>query len=108
MRTRRSSRTTEPRDGKSPEVTAIAPSGSFLAISHMTSAGASTEVLRAIDEQYRDAPVPLRLRAPEEIEVLFGAVSSSPPGWWTSPQWRADEKAAPSGLHLLGSVARSG
>ncbi|QXJ25884.1 SAM-dependent methyltransferase [Actinomadura graeca] len=79
--------------------------GSFVAISHVTDAGATPSVLQAIRDQHTETPVPVYVRAPAAIAALFAGHEPLAPGLVDITRWHAHELAPSYALPALGGVA---
>jgi hypothetical protein len=66
------------------------PSGSYLAVSHMSMTGQPREFLERFKAVYDKTANPVRLRSRREIEALFGEFELVEPGVVTLPMWRPD------------------
>ncbi|NEA22617.1 SAM-dependent methyltransferase [Actinomadura bangladeshensis] len=77
--------------------------GSYLAVAHITTEGASPELLERITEQFNGGLIP---RPTPTIEGIFGGLELVPPGLVDVQDWRPDEPGERSELRLLGGVAR--
>jgi hypothetical protein len=82
------------------------PSGSYLALSHLTSEGASDALRAKVDEVYRGAPSPLHFRSREEIEAMFCGLPMEEPGLVDVPLWRPDRNRTLGPMRILGAIAR--
>jgi hypothetical protein len=82
------------------------PSGGYLALSHLTSEGASDELRATVDAVYRDAPAPLHFRTREEIEAMFCGLPLEEPGLVDVPLWRPRRFRSLGPMRILGGLAR--
>jgi hypothetical protein len=80
-------------------------SGSFLAVSHITSDGTAPAVMTTIRDAYRTASAPAVFRNRAEIESFFTGLEVVHPGVVEVSAWRANN-ARPSALRFLGGVGR--
>ncbi|MGK5558068.1 SAM-dependent methyltransferase [Actinomadura kijaniata] len=86
------------------------PSGSALALSHVTDVGADPHQVQCAQRIYDTAKVaerssPLVIRSPEQIRNLFGADPVlMEPGLVPVEQWRPDQQQHELGLQVLGGV----
>jgi hypothetical protein len=86
------------------------PSGSCVAISHITRDGTAPEVISAIERAYARASAPAVFRTRDEIGAFFGDYSLVKPGIVEVSDWRANGRrpAEPPALRFLGGVGRKG
>jgi len=82
--------------------------GSYVAISHITGDGTSTETISAIRNAYAHASAPAVFRTRKEIEVLFNGLDLVRPGLVEISEWRAEhrKRESPLALRFLAGVAR--
>jgi S-adenosyl methyltransferase len=82
--------------------------GSYVAISHITGDGTSTETISAIRDAYAHASAPAVFRTRKEIEVLFNGLDLVRPGLVDVFEWRAErgKLESPSALRFLAGLAR--
>jgi S-adenosyl methyltransferase len=90
------------------EYVAALPAGSYLALSHLTSEGASDELRATVDQVYRAAPSPLFFRSRQEIEAMFRGLPLEEPGLVDVPLWRPFRFRHPGPMRILGGLARKG
>ena len=69
---------------------AALPSGSYLALSHMSMTGQPREFLERFEEVYAHTANPVVLRSREDIVALFDRFELVEPGVVTLPLWRPD------------------
>ena len=77
--------------------------GSYLAVAHITTEGASPRLLERISEQFNGGLIP---RPTSEIERVFAGLELVAPGLVQVQDWRPDTAGERSELRLLGGVAR--
>lgn len=76
---------------------AVAP-GSYLVISHLSSAQRPAEAAQLTSHSSQRTRVPIIFRSREQIEALFTGLKVIDPGIVELPAWRPDEDLAPEGL----------
>jgi S-adenosyl methyltransferase len=84
------------------------PSGSMVAISHMRSDSTPPEVIRTVEDTYRQATAPAIFRPSAELEKLFTGCDLLPPGIVPVSKWRPELTTikAISPLDLAGALAQ--
>jgi SAM-dependent methyltransferase len=82
------------------------PPGGYLALSHLTSEGASDELRSVVDAVYRDTPAPLYFRSREQIEAMFCGLPLEEPGLVDVPLWRPNRYQGLGPMRILGGLAR--
>jgi hypothetical protein len=80
--------------------------GSYLALVHVTSKGASPQLLERIDETYRDAPAPLWLRSESEILSMFNGAELVEPVLQAVQDWFPGQNVPAGNVTLLAGLAR--
>jgi S-adenosyl methyltransferase len=81
----------------------VAP-GSYVAVTHNSSEGASSEDVAAAQEGYKSATAPMIIRERSEIEALFNGWRLLPPGVVPAWQWHSSPDEAPRTGIILGGV----
>lgn len=82
--------------------------GGHVALTHATRTGMDPVLLQRIDDTYRDAPSPLRLRSADEIRALLGGLEALEPGVVPVQDWPHAGTDGPLALPMLGALARTG
>jgi hypothetical protein len=84
------------------------PSGSYVAISHITSDDSDPAAISTIREAYKNATAPAVFRTAAEIQALFDGFELVPPGLLEVAGWRSNgrDPAARAALGFLGAVGR--
>jgi SAM-dependent methyltransferase len=82
----------------------IAP-GSYVAVTHNSSDGASPADVAAAEDAYRSATAPMVIRSRSEVAALFEGWRLVPPGVVPAWQWHSDPDEAPCTGIILGGVA---
>ncbi|HYZ53253.1 MAG TPA: SAM-dependent methyltransferase, partial [Streptosporangiaceae bacterium] len=84
------------------------PSGSYVAISHITSEGTRPYVISTVQEAYTGASAPVVFRSRHEIEALLAGFELVAPGLVEVSDWRSSHRgsAHPPALRFLAGVGR--
>jgi S-adenosyl methyltransferase len=84
------------------------PSGSYLALSHITSDGTPPEVISTIEQVYARASAPAVFRTRDQISRFFDGYRLIQPGLVEVAQWRGNSRKPqnPLALHFLCGVGR--
>ena len=79
---------------------AALPSGSFVALSHLTADGMADESA-AVVEAMRNSRDPMYFRSYDEVTPLFDGLDVVEPGIVSAPEWRDDcEADAQTGVYV--------
>ncbi len=81
----------------------VAP-GSYLAVTHNSSDGASAADVAAAEDAYRSATAPMVIRSRAEVEALFAGWRLVPPGVVPACQWHSGPDEEPRTGIILGGV----
>jgi S-adenosyl methyltransferase len=83
-------------------------SGSYIAISHITSDGTDPDTIRTIQEAYEAASAPAIFRTRRQIEDLFHRLELVRPGLVEISEWRSNnrKRAMPPALRFIGAIGR--
>lgn len=71
-------------------ITAAVPSGSYLTLTHSTSAATGDRVASTVDQWNASGAATYRLRSPEEITAFFNGWQLLDPGVVSCPLWRPE------------------
>jgi hypothetical protein len=84
------------------------PSGSYAAISHITSEGTKPHVISTVQEAYAGASAPAVFRSRSEIEALFAGLELVAPGLVEVSDWRSSHRggARPPAMRFLAGIGR--
>jgi hypothetical protein len=83
----------------------VLPSGSFLALSHLTADGMAGESA-AVVEAMKNSRDPMFFRSYAEVLPMFEGFELVPPGVVTASRWRGDESAASDQDGVYAGVGR--
>jgi len=78
--------------------------GSYVAVTHNSSEGASPEDVAVAEEGYKSATAPMIVRRRDEIQALFDGWRPLPPGVVPAWQWHSGPNEAPRTEIILGGV----
>jgi hypothetical protein len=78
--------------------------GSYVAVTHNSSEGASPADVAAAEAGYRSATAPMVIRSRSEVESLFDGWRLVPPGVVPAWQWHSDPDEEPRTGIILGGV----
>jgi S-adenosyl methyltransferase len=83
-------------------------SGSYIAISHITSEGTPPEVMTTIQDAYSQARAPAVFRDRPQIDAFFTGLELVKPGLVEVSAWRGNNRkpATPHALRFLGGIGR--
>ena len=87
---------------------AAVPSGSYLAVVHMTSEVSGERVIEAVRQWNQATPAPYHLRSPGQIAAFFHGLELIEPGVVPCPQWRPRPHGAgiPQGMDEFCALGR--